>query len=55
MKCLNLSVTVDTVTAVIVLANEQGRIVDDYIKTIKSPIISDYFDRMYAMFRASIK
>ena len=35
--------------------DEQGRIVDDYIKTIKSPIISDYFDRMYAMFHASIK
>ncbi len=34
---------------------EQGRIVDDYIKTIKSPISSDYFDRMYAMFHASIK
>jgi hypothetical protein len=35
--------------------DEQGRIVDDYINTIKSPIISDYFDRMYAMFHASIK
>jgi hypothetical protein len=35
--------------------NEQGRIVADYIKTTKSPIISDYFDRMYAMFHASIK
>ena len=35
--------------------NEQGCIVADYIKTTKSPIISDYFDRMYAMFHASIK
>ncbi len=35
--------------------DEQGRIVDDYIKTIKNPIISDYFDRMYAMFHSSIK
>ncbi len=35
--------------------DEKGCIVDDFIKTIKSPIVSDYFDGMYAMFHASMK
>jgi hypothetical protein len=33
----------------------QGAIVHEYLKTIKSPIINEYLDRMYAMFHDCIK
>ena len=35
--------------------DEQGQIVSDYIKTINSSIIEEYFERMYATFGDCLK